>query len=265
MVAATFTTSAFGQKPATKPGPAAAPVFPHDFSDSFYERNGVKPAYIVGRLTGTDGLSVIEKTDNPNYSDVRALITLPAYTATGEYRFWNPFGTVNINYLSDEARNLATRHIVYVFQFPTLQPGFRPFSNLRQAVLFDDASQGYENEPNPLGLRFIVMVEFVAPTTTKGKIVLEEMRNRNGTAADGNPLVKSISDLNTLLVYGLITLSKGDGEVAIAPMIDENRLIAKDAFLLMAMKDGKPLDGETFFVKKFQCLQQSAGDGPCFF
>jgi hypothetical protein len=257
MAVATFTASGFGQRFSDSITPAPVPVYPHDFSDSYYTANGVKPAGIKDRLTGTDGLSVFEKTANPNYTNVRALVTMPAYTETGEFRFWTPLGTVNINYLSDQARNLATRHVVYVFQFPTMQPGVRPLANLRQAVIFDDASSGYVDEVNPLGLRFIVNVEFVAPTTTKQKIVLEEMANRNGRAADGNPLVKSLSDLNTLRVYDLIVFSKGTGEVAIAPLIDKQSLIAKDAFLLMAMKDGKPLDGETHFTKKFECRKSS--------
>lgn len=259
MVAATFTASAFGQKLSGGPTAtaAAAPIYPHDFSDSFYLNNGVKVAAIKGRLTGSDFLSVIEKTAHPNYSSVRALITLPAYTENGDLRFWNPFGTVNINYLSDNARNLATRHVVYVLPAPTMKPGISPFADLRQAVIFDDASQGYADEANPLGLRFIVTVTPIAPKDAKGKTVLEEMANKNGRAADGRPLVKSLSDLQTLSVYGLIEMSKGTGEVAIAPVLNEQNGIAKDAFLSMAMNNGKPLEGETVFAAKFQCLQSS--------
>src|SRR5688500_1182842 len=96
-IAFSFTPAASAQtrfELAADPTAAAvdAPLYPHDFSDTFYELNGVHYKGIAGRLTGTDLLSTFSKADHPAYRNVRVLITIPGYSQTGEPLFFSPLG-----------------------------------------------------------------------------------------------------------------------------------------------------------------------------
>lgn len=82
----------------------------------------------------------------------------------------------------------------------------------------------------------------------------------NSTAGDGLPIVKSIGDLSTLMLYDLVELSKGMGETAIAPVIFNEMAFAKDAYLKVVLFKDLPLDAEMGFVTKFDCLSK----GICF-
>src|SRR5688572_25720568 len=255
VLTAAFAASGFSQRTPTGIASPQAPVYPQDFSDTYYRANGIAPEAIKGRLTGNDFLSVINKTTHPNYSHVRALITLPAYNDNGDHLFFTPFGVVTYPAgIKDGAYALASRHPLYLFPAPSTTTTTSPYGAMRQAVLFDDNSAGYGNEANPLGLRQIIRVTFIAPTTEKGKIVLQDMVAMNGRAGDGYPIVKTTGDLSTLITYGLVSLSKASQEVAIAPAITNPEAFAKDAFLSTVLWQGKPLEAEMDFVRKFDCL-----------
>src|SRR5215211_4038616 len=73
-----------------KPAPPAQA--PHDFSDKFYVNQGIDPTLLVGRRNGLDGLSVIDKMVSSSYTNVRVLVTVPAYNGTGELMYWYPLG-----------------------------------------------------------------------------------------------------------------------------------------------------------------------------
>ncbi|MFN0279353.1 MAG: hypothetical protein ACKVRN_12225 [Pyrinomonadaceae bacterium] len=253
-----FTAQAFGQ---TEPYSAPA-INPHDFSDKFYITNGVEFKELNDRLTGEDFLSTFTPTDNPDLSDVRVLITLPAYLRNGQPVFWSPLGRLNFN-LNDpnqdysSVRDLASRNPIYVF--PVISASETSyFSGTRQAPLMVDSFDLTSEPSNPLGLRMVMTVTYTANAATDtGLKILEAMAKENGMALDGGPIVKSIDDLKTLLNHELINISGGD-TVAVCPVVQniDNGAIAKDAFLSMTTsKEGEPLDAERIFVTMFACAQ----------
>jgi hypothetical protein len=253
VLTATFAAPSFSQRGPGIATPPVAPVYPQDFSNAYYTANSVSPVAIKGRLTGKDFLSVFEKTNHPNYSNVRALITLPAYSGYGDHLFFTPFGVVTYPAgIKDGAYALASRHPMYLFPAPSVTMTNSPYGSMRQAVLFDDNSRGLAEEANPIGLRLIIRVKFIAPTTA------EQMVEMNGKGGDGYPIVKTTGDLSTLIIYGLVSLSNdGDTqEVAISPAMTDTKAFAKDAFLSTVLFQGKPLPAEMEFVTKFDCFSK---------
>src|SRR6478736_6143364 len=69
------------------------PLF--DFTDAFYKSNGVKPAAIVGRANGADGISTVDQAPDRQHRDVRMLLHIAAYDHSGGLRFWSPAGSLN--------------------------------------------------------------------------------------------------------------------------------------------------------------------------
>jgi hypothetical protein len=274
VLTAGFATQGFGQGrvpvPSTTDVPtAAAPVYPHDFSDKYYFTNGVNPKGITERLTGSDFLSTLNKTEDARFSSVRVLITLPAYTQSGEAVFFSPLGKLTyFDFTQDRAganaQNIASRHPIYVFPYESGHIETQSFAGTRQAALMDDSVSLYSKEMNPLGVRQILTVHFTNTDPKADYNVLGEMAKRNGVALDGGPIVKTAADIKELLSYGLITIDEGGkgGSYAIVPIIlnADNGGIAKDAFLSTVTQNGKPLDGEKGFVTKFGCAQ---GTGRC--
>jgi hypothetical protein len=243
-----------------------APLNPHDFSDKFYFLNGVNSTSISGRLTGTDGLSTFDKVGNDAYRSVRVLITIPAYSQAGDLLFFSPLGRITYSGFTDtkegvEARELARRNPIYIF--PDVS-GIRPtvpFGGMRQAPVIDQAFEINAREQNPLGIRLVLNVPWTKLAfSTQGYQILKQLAAENGTALDGNPIIKTTDEVKTLLQEGLITISeeaKG-GTYAIAPVIKnvDDGGIALDAFLSMVTKDGRPLPSEQAFVIKFECAKK---------
>ena len=61
---------------------------PFDFTDAFYIENGINPAAIVGRPTGTPPNSIIDNTPNgPDFNNVRLLQQTAAYRPFGPSDF----------------------------------------------------------------------------------------------------------------------------------------------------------------------------------
>src|SRR5262245_43875624 len=81
----------------------------YDFTDAFYLRNGVNPAGLVNRRTGTDGLSVFDTPFFPTQRDVRVTLTLPAYSHSGDLRFWNVLGEFDVASFTNNAAGRAAR------------------------------------------------------------------------------------------------------------------------------------------------------------
>lgn len=248
---------------------------PHDFTNRFYHDNGVNPKAIIGRRTGMDGLSVISYTSNPNNSDVRVLITIPAYDQYGEVRFWYPLGELQYdgftvdNKAGAEARELAKNFPLYVFPESNVKT-FNSFTNGRQAPLVDDSwvKNGFGDfAMNPLGIREVRIVNYTDKARGKeGWETMEYFGKKNGFATDGTPLIRSLDDIQYLQKLEMIsvdTLGRDElkpfgGPYAISPLIDDPRggVIAKDAFLWMASRDGKWIPDEHMFVGQFGCLQK---------
>jgi hypothetical protein len=121
-------------------------------------------------------------------------------------------------------------------------------------------------ELNPIGLRQILTVNYTEKAFTKeGFEMMQYMVKKNGLAADDTPIIKSILDIDELRKSELIVIEKAGlgainkGHFAIGPVImDPTRgVIARDAFLWMATKDGTILPSEAIFAIQFDCLQMT--------
>lgn len=119
---------------------------------------------------------------------------------------------------------------------------------------------------NPLGLREIFLVNYSSKAfTPEGEKVILYMREKNGVATDGMPIIKTLADLQMLKADDLVTMEYGDarnpkiGHYVMAPVITDptKGAIAKDAFIWMSTRDGNPLKHEMFFVEQFNCLQRT--------
>ena len=237
----------------------------YDFTDAFYKRNGVDPTKIIGRRQGVAPLGTI---DTPFFSyqrNVRVLLTLPAYDHSGKPVFWTVMGEFNADAFTKDAagqraRQIADNMIEYVF--PTKDGNPVGLGNLRQSVLLDMRNGYFSN--NPLGLWTHVWVSYTprAFNTAEGKKTLEDLRRRNGTALDGTPIIKTLSELDNLFSKGLAAkrLRNPDGSegalYSICPVNKdpEDGGIAADQFLAYTRKaDGSPL--EPFFVRHFDSLR----------
>jgi hypothetical protein len=245
-------------------------INPHDFTDTFYLKNGVNPKAITGRRTGSDGLSVFDKSSNPNHTDVRIIVTLPTYNLSGEPSFWYPLGELRYDGFTNDAEGLLARETasqfpIYVFR----DPGTRDrlsyiFAGTRQAPIMGDAILSTRDQ-NPLGIREVFFVTYTEKAFSKeGMEMMEYFSKKNGSAADDTPIIKSDEDMKYLLENGFITtdspmLQPYRPLYAIGPVIlDPTKgAIAKDAFMWMATKDYKPLAAEETFAWHFGCLQET--------
>lgn len=250
-------------------------INPHDFTNRYYQNNGVNAKAILARRTGSDSYSVFGYTSNPNNSDVRVLITVPAYDQNGEIVYWYPLGELTDNGFADNtkagvmARENAKLFPIYLFPEKG-DPNAYTFANSRQAPLIDNFWSIYGKGMNPLGLRQILMVNYTEKAFTKeGAEMMAYFGTKNGFATDDTPLIKSVDDIRYLLKSELVTAEprfyingkSNYGGYAISPIITDpkNGVIAKDAYIWMSTKEGKPLEGEWLFTWHFGCLRDAGG------
>jgi hypothetical protein len=242
----------------------AADFRPFDFSNKFYEENGVDPALIVGRRSGDDKLSVFDFTRDERFRSVRITGTFPAYDRDGKILFFNHYGDLfEESFVRNDkgarAQALANRYPIFAFPSQTGQT----FD--RQAVVIETDAAYFEK--NALGLSVYVDVEYTDKVNSEeGRTVLEELAKKNGLSADGTPIIRTIKELNDLTRRGLVkqtirgTLDKSRPAFAVARVIEhpQKSAIAPDAFLLYVARPGttKPLPAEEFFLDNFECLQR---------
>jgi hypothetical protein len=255
-------------------GPAAASSGhgsdpPFDFTDDFYRANGVDPARLAGRPTGSDGRSVVDESPDPTRRDVRLLSTLPAYDHSGGMIFFNVFADLQPNAFTAnragrDARQLAEASLVYVF--PRLGGDPLGLGNNRQADLID-LRHGYFSN-NPLGIWVHVFVNWAARAfnTADGRRALAELADDNGLALDGTPIITTLSELEDLTDDGFVTQQRrattAVGRWFICPVIEDPRdgAIAPDARLnIVRRPDGTPLPAEQRFLDNFESLR-TTGD-----
>jgi hypothetical protein len=236
-----------------------------DFTDEYYRQNGVDPAKISGRRQAGTPLATF---DAPFFSfqrNVRALLTLPAYNHSGAPVYWTVMGELFADgFTNDEAgqraRQMADQMFEYVF--PTKDGNPIGLGNLRQSVMLDMRNGYFSN--NPLGLWTHVWVSYTdrAFNTSDGRKALEDLRKRNGTALDGTPIIKTLSELDNLFSKGyaarrLRNPNGSEGALySICPVVKDPRNggIAPDQFLAYTRKaDGTPL--EPFFLNNFNSLR----------
>jgi hypothetical protein len=242
-------------------------INPHDFTNAYYASKGIVGRAIMNRRTGSDGLSVFGNSSNPFHRNVRVIATLPAYDQYGGMHFWYPLGDIGydgftLDELGWQARQAADMSPIYVFPDSRLQDT-RIFATARQAALIDNtwAAMG-DKDMNSLGVRQVLVVTYTAKAYTKeGVEMMTYMSQKNGMTSDDMPILCSMDDLHMMMKYELIAMapSKMFPTYAIAPMIANptNGVIAPDAFLWFATKDGSPLPSEAMFSTQFGCLQKT--------
>jgi hypothetical protein len=258
------------QKPISGLSPFAEDtrINPHDFTNFYYWTNGIVGKSIIGRPTGSDGLSIFSNSSNPVHRNIRVIATLPAYDENAGMLFWYSLGKIgNDAFTPDkngwQAKQTADLFPIYVFPDRRLQDP-RIFVTARQAALMDNSWLMImaQEDVNTLGIRRIVFVNYTPKAfTEEGHEMMNYMGKKNGMAADDTPIIKSLEDLNLMMKHELIDtgMIKPYPMYAIAPVISDptNGVIAPDAFYWFATKDGSPLPAERMFSDQFGCLQKT--------
>lgn len=244
----------------------------YDFTDAYYQKNGIDPAKIAGRRNGSDNASVF---DTPFFSyqrNVRALLTLPAYDSSGKQFFFTVMGGFNSsaflnNRAGQKAQTIAESYIEYVFPIR----GGNPISlgATRQSVILDMRNGYFSNDPLGLWLHVWISYTDSAFNTREGQKELRQLSSKNGLALDGTPIIKTLNELDNLLDKGLVqkrTVARDGSEgvvpYAICPVIKDPKDggIAPDTFLAITRKpDGTPV--EPFFLNSYNSLKVT-GDWP---
>ena len=234
----------------------------YDFTDAYYLQNGINPAAIDGRRQP----GPLAATDTPNFPfqrNVRALLTLPNYDASGNGFFFTVLGGFSVNAFTgnaagQRARQIAESYVEYVFPRRGTDPV--GLGALRQSVILDMRNGYFSN--NPLGLWIHVWVSFTnaALNTADGQKTLNDLARKNGRDLDGTPIISNVSDLNNLFQKGYVakrTRPLTDVlRYSICPVIKDPRNggIAPDQFLAFTRKpDGSPLEPK--FVQNFESLR----------
>lgn len=239
-----------------------------DFLDQYYVQNGVNPARIINRrqVTG-NGNSVFDTTNFWFQRNVRAARLNTAYADNGKPTFWAVMGDIDNSGFTDDdagrlAKTLADRYILYVFPTRTGNP--IGLGNNRQADIVDLSGGYFSNDPLGLWLHVWISYTDKAFNTKDGQKMLADLQKRNGTALDGTPIIKTLSELNNLLSKGFAAkrLRSADGSegpmYGICPVIKDptNGGIAPgDALNYVRKPDGSPLEPE--FLREFTSLQQT--------
>jgi hypothetical protein len=241
----------------------------YDFKNQYYSVNGVRPGRLEARRNGQDGLSVIDRPLHPNQRAVRVTLTAPAYDDSGDLIFFAPvalFGeeAFTLNDAGQDAREIARSFPIY--EFPRAANGPGEVFPKRQASLVDLRGGYFSNDP--LGVWILTFVEYTerALTTPAGQAALADLAARNGFDADGTPIIRTVSDIESLQSRGFVAVTElpSDGSLGppyfVCPVYKDPRegAIAPDAFLDMVTDDnGNFLPAEEFIQEEFDCLQQT--------
>jgi len=254
----------------SKVAPTADNPKPFDFTKDFYYNNGVEQGSVMDRRTGTDKFSVFDKSWEPNRSDIRVLVTVAAYSQKGTMLYWNPLGELNDNAFRNDkigyyARKIASLYPIYVFPVARQWDYFK-FGTGRQAAVIDESRAALSPINNPLGLRQIVIVNYTSKAfEPEYQWLMKYYASKNGFTSEDTPILNTVEDIMFMFNKGLVTTDtipfnviNPHGQYMVAPIIyDPTRgAIAKDAFIWMAMKDGKCLPTEEIFEDNFDCLKE---------
>jgi hypothetical protein len=236
-----------------------------DFTDEFYRQNGVDPAAIQNRRQGVAPRGTL---DAPMFSyqrNVRTLQLNPAYNQSGALTFWTVMGDLFVAGFTNDAAGSRARQIadnMPLYVFPTRTGNPIGLGNNRQADIVDMRNGYFSN--NPLGLWIHIWVSYTdaAFNTADGKKTLADLQKRNGTALDGTPIIKTLSELENLFSKGFAAKrfrnpNGSEGPMyGICPVVKDpkNGGIPLDTTLSYVRKaDGSPL--EPYFVTNFDALK----------
>ena len=237
----------------------------YDFTDAYYQRNGVNPAAISGRRLPIPPLTTTDVPFFSYQSTTRALLTLTAYNDSGSPEFFTVMGGLSaLSFTNDaagkKAKQTADSFPEYIFPRQGTDPlGLGAF---RQSSVLDMRNGYFGN--NPLGLWVHTWVSYTpkALNTADGRKALSDLAQKNGLDLDGTPIIRSVSDIDNLFSKGFITKQTRPQNdtlrYAICPVIKDPTKggIAPDQFLSYILKaDGSAL--EPFFLVDFLSLQET--------
>ena len=235
----------------------------YDFTDAYYLQNGIDPAGIDGRREAILPLATEDEPMHDSQRNVRALLTLPAYNHSGDAEYFTVLGGLTAKAFRDNAAGQLARSIAdsspeYVFPRSGTDPV--GLGAMRQSVLLDMRHGYFSN--NKLGLWIHVWVSYTASgfRSVQGRRMLDDLARRNGVDLDGTPIIKTVSELESLYSRGYVTKTVrpfGDRlRYAICPVVEDPRDggIAPDQFLAYTTRpDGEPL--EPYLVANFDSLR----------
>src|SRR5262249_1507174 len=161
-----------------EPGKAEQPVPknppPFDFTDAFYQKNGINPAMILNRVNGTcpatdmPSCSVVDNSNtDANRRNIRVLSTTGGWDINGNPLYYNIFGMVTPpTFTKDDAgkksMDIANTFEAYIFPLANGNPLSPALSNRRQDNVFNTTAD-YFTGGNPLGLWIAVFVHYTIP------------------------------------------------------------------------------------------------------
>jgi len=176
-------------------------------------------------------------------------------------------GDLNAQSFTDDAagrnaKTIADRYKLYVFPTRTGNP--IGLGNNRQADIVDLSGGYFSNDPLGLWLHIWVSYTDAAFNTRDGQRTLADLRDRNGLALDGTPIIRTLSELNNLFSKGFAAkrFRNPDGSegpmYGICPVIKDPRnggIAPIDTLAYVRKLDGSPL--EPNIVNAFNSLQQT--------
>ena len=186
-----------------------APAF--DFSDEFYFENGINSELILDRKSGQDIRSVVDASPDPMFADVRIVETTGGFSHHGDLLYYVVCGELQPDSFTndragDVAREIANEYRAFLFPKADGNPLSPAPSNRRQDNIFDSSGGYFSN--NPLGLWRLTFVSFTddAFNTTSGRRMLRRLRKRNGADLDGTPIIKTLSEIESLTRNGFVEI-----------------------------------------------------------
>ena len=234
-----------------------------DFNDAYYAQNGVNPAAISGRRQPVLPNATTDTPPLASENRTRALLTLPAYGASGEVEFFTVFGGGNTSLFTADAAGARARQIADSYReyvFPKRGTDPVGLGAVRQGFMFDTRNGYFSNDKLGLWLHVWVSYTDKAFNTQDGQKALADLARKNGLDLDGTPIITSASDVDNLTAKGFIaqiTRPLTDPlHYSVCPVVKDPRNggIAPDQFLRFVTKpDGTPLEPD--FVAQFQSLR----------
>ncbi|HEX7120073.1 MAG TPA: hypothetical protein VF212_14865 [Longimicrobiales bacterium] len=240
-----------------QPSGDKTPMF--DFSDAFYAQNGVDPSELIIRV-GTaarpqTAWTIDDSGSDPTRNDVRILETNGGYDNSGHRVFFTINAVLTADAFTSPAAK-ATADAFRVFIFPREQPDgtfnltVAP-QDRRQDNVFDTRNGYFSNDPLQLWVIDFVMWTDAAFNTPEGQARLAQLAAENGLSADGTPIIRSASTVDSLAAEGFVELieraedgSEGFQYVVCSIYKDpRDGAITDDAFLVLVPRaDGTDVD-----------------------
>ena len=259
---------------------------PFDFTDAFYLENGIDPSKLIVRV-GTPSRPqnvwvVDDSNTDPHRNNIRNLETSVAFDIDGNLNYFNVMAVLDPSAFTNDAAGVRARTIADSFRaifFPKtprlpdgspgpVSLGFDP-ANRRQDNAFETKNEYFCT--NLLGFWVAHFAIYTKKAFTgASKKILDPIRARNGTDADGTPILKRIAEVDSLVAQGLLEIRVnpfvgGEGtRWLICPVIMEPREggVRPDAFLAFATRtNGTPVTPA--FPTNFVCLQNTGDFCTC--